>query len=779
MRYPSFLYSPMAGAFMVLAVLIVSPPWLPAFNPGADGSPIIVAANTVVNQYATLSADAASGDTSVTVNNRDTAFPTLAVGDLLLIYQARGATINTDDDYNYGAVTDLGSAGRYELVTVGAIPAAPSNAITITTGGCGLSGLRYSYTVAGNAQVVRVPQYENLTINPGASIVPVPWNGTFGGVLAIHVAGTLTVNGEISGTGRGFRGGPAANGASNSGSDTPGFRTSDSGRGAPRGEGIASQMLDNTSMALGVFGRGAPANGGGGGNDHNAGGGGGANGWARDNSNNPIAWDITPDVPSASNKRGGQGVMPSGWSAWTLDPGYIDNGNALTNNAGGGRGGYTFASSSQDPLSVPPGDALWGGNRRRERGGLGGRPLENNPDPAAAGGARLFLGGGGGAGDGNNSKSGSGGNGGALLFVMANTVEGTGSIISSGAAGANMGSPFNGAGDAPGGGGAGGSIVVRAASFASTLNVAANGGKGGDQLWDPPTRTESEGPGGGGGGGYIAITGGTPTRTAAGGLGGVNNNNHLLPFAPNGATNGNVGQPNEGITGIAMCRGMLEGFVFNDSFNNDGIYWPGPEVPLDNATIEITFSDASTATVTTDANGRFRTTAPQGTTVTSISIVAPYAGYTLTTANSPQNVAVPAGISGTATSFGLSSNPLFVSLESFEARIATDASGVELLWVTGAEIDNMGFHVFRAIEVTPGVYAPGERLTSTLIAPEGQAGMGAEYRFFDAEPVLSGETRAYFLMDLDASGLETLHGPAVAEQSEVRNSVAGWQAYGL
>ena len=132
------------------------------------------------------------------------------------------------------------------------------------------------------------------------------------------------------------------------------------------------------------------ANGGGGGNAHNAGGGGGANG------SNGNAWT-------------GQGVMIVNGSnplgAWQLDPGYIANANALTNSSGGGRGGYSYGSSNQIATTVAPGNALWGGDERREAGGLGGRPLTYTA-------STLFFGGGGGAGDGNNTASQNGANGG-------------------------------------------------------------------------------------------------------------------------------------------------------------------------------------------------------------------------------------------------------------------------------------------------------------------------------------------------------------------------------
>ena len=127
----------------------------------------VAAANTVVNQYAVLAANAAAGATSITVTNIAD-LPSLTAGDLVMIYQAQGATIDSTDTANYETVTALNNAGRYELVGVTGIAA---NTLTLEST-CG--GLRYSYTVAGKVQVIRVPQYTTLTVNAAPPSRPPP-----------------------------------------------------------------------------------------------------------------------------------------------------------------------------------------------------------------------------------------------------------------------------------------------------------------------------------------------------------------------------------------------------------------------------------------------------------------------------------------------------------------------------------------------------------------------------------------------------------------------------
>lgn len=493
---------------------------------GRDGTRTINAAATVVNAYAALNTGASAGATAITVADiatLSTGFSTdLSQGDLLLIVQMAGATINTTDTAAYGTVTALGNAGRYEFAGVEAVN---GNQITLAC------ALKNSYSgAAGKVQVVRVPQYTTLTITSGGSITAPAWNGTTGGVVAVHAESTLQLDGQINVSAKGFRGGaaPAGKTSAAAGTGVVVYRSTQVNNGAEKGEGIAGYQSDYGPLS-GRYGRGAAANAGGGGNSHNAGGGGGAN------ARSGLTWN-------------GQGVMlasvTGGATAWPLDPGYaLATPDALTNSEGGGRGGYSYSLIGADPLTSGPDDeTAWGGDGRREVGGLGGHALDNDPS------ARLFLGGGGGAGDGNNDAAGRGGNGGGLVFIIAGVVSGAGSILANGEAGEDANSS---PGDAPGGGGGGGTIVVHAVNL-SSITIAANGGPGGNHT-DSSGDNEVEGPGGGGGGGYIAVSGGTPTMLAQGGLGGTTNRASMTTFPSDGATAGNAGQTNGSASVFVYC----------------------------------------------------------------------------------------------------------------------------------------------------------------------------------------------------------------------------------
>ncbi len=485
--------------FFVLVTLFASA------QPGKDGSKTIASSGTVINAYTALLSTASTGAVTISATvanlNNGTA---LAAGDLLLIIGMQGADMNTSNAPAYGTITGYNSAGLYEFAYVCGV----TGASTITL----QAPLANTFTVGGRnrIQVVRVPLYTTLTINAGASVVAPTWNGATGGIVAAQATGIINLNGMIDVSGLGFRGGKTDNDG-NMGITS--YVAVDSGSGAEKGEGIYGYRTDYDA-AGGRYCRGAAANGGGGGNAHNSGGGGGANG------DNGAGWNGNgnPDV---------SGGAP--WtSAWNLEAA----GFAANVSSGGGRGGYTYAQRDRDAAIDPPGGGgnTWRGDDRRSVGGLGGRPLTVLPD------SRIFLGGGGGAGDGNNNVPTSGANGGGIVYLVAASISGSGSITANGQTASN--SITTGSGDAPGGGGGGGSIIIKAA-VANSVSLNANGGKGGDQIIGS---FESEGPGGGGGGGVIAIAGGLPTRTVNAGANGISTSGSVTEFTPNGATKGAAGQ---------------------------------------------------------------------------------------------------------------------------------------------------------------------------------------------------------------------------------------------
>jgi uncharacterized repeat protein (TIGR01451 family) len=473
---------------------------------GKDGAQTISALNQAVNSYGVLSANASKGATTIQLVSAGS-LGVVQAGDLLMLMQMQGATIDTIDNDTYGTIIDLNGAGQYEMVGVTGANLG-NNTITLD-GTCG--GLRNNYLASGHTQVIRVPQYTTLAVPTNTSISAPAWDGNTGGVVAIFAQDGITFagTGKIDVTGRGFRGG-GIDATSGVGTGSAIFRSSNTADGAEKGEGVAGYQ---NALVNGFYGRGAPANGGGGGNYARAGGGGGGNG------DSSVTWN-------------GHGVMENnitGATAWTLDPGYTGNANQLTNSAGGGRGGYSSAALDQVATTTAPGNVAWGGDLRREAGGRGGRPLSNDPL------RQIFMGGGGGGGEGVTAANSRGGAGGGIVMVFSRDLTGNVRIIADGAAGGASASNEGG-----GGGGAGGTVVVATNRNQNGVAAQALGGQGGNNVATAPN---SQGVGGGGGGGYIAITGTTATRAALGGSAGTSNGTAVSEFPVNGATRGGAGQP--------------------------------------------------------------------------------------------------------------------------------------------------------------------------------------------------------------------------------------------
>lgn len=527
-------------------------------QPGKTGAATITALNTVVNCYSPVTNNVAAGSNSVTIDNSGGNNCNWECGDMVMIYQAQGATINTGNADTYGAITAYNSSGFYEFNYV---TSAVGNTVNLQ------NPLVNSYATAGRVQLVKVPSYTTLTVNAGASIVPLIWQdaGAFrkGGIVAIHCVGTVTVNGMIQATSAGFRPGAIEQNSTSAGAGfASAYISSNSSDGAEKGESIAGFGAEYIG---GAYNRGAPANGGGGGNGHNAGGGGGSNG------NNGMVW----------NGQGRMCTVCPGSAAWLVDPYVIANGNVLTTSSGGGRGGYSYAANNENALVSAPGNSIWNGDYRDPNGGLGGRPLTIAPQ------TRIFFGGGGGAGDSNNNSNAPGGTGGGMVYIIAPNITGSGNIRSDGGAAINQ--IANGTGsnnDAPAGGGGGGTIIIKGA-VSNSLTLSAVGGKGGDQ---GNIVNESEGPGGGGGGGFIAITSGAPTQNIAGGISGTTLSTSLTEFVQNGATDGGTGQiatiPSTFINYIApditatvntpICVGNAINFTTVVSIPGGTYAWTGP-----------------------------------------------------------------------------------------------------------------------------------------------------------------------------------------------------------
>jgi len=100
-----------------------------------------------------------------------------------------------------------------------------------------------------------------------------------------------------------------------------------------------------------------------------------------------------------------------------------------------------------------------------------------------------------------------------------------------------------------------------------------------------------------------------------------------------------------------------------------------------------------------------------------------------------------------------------VSVVSFEAEAGDQE--VELVWRTGSELSNHGFHLYRATK-EDGDYS---RISSNVIPGLGSSAEGAEYSYLDTG-LTNGKTYYYVLEDVAKTGATRMHGPVSATPAE-------------
>ena len=353
-------------------------------------------------------------------------------GDQVLLVQMQGAAIDQTNSGSFGNITDTGSAGFFE-----------KNEIKSITGNDIF--LKYNlvnvYNAGGALQLVSMPVFTEAVVTD--TLKAALWNGATGGILALEVENTLTLEAPVDVSRAGFRGGVVNVVSSDCTFLTNAndyFYNTSNWRGAPKGEGIAANITGKE------HGRGAQANGGGGGNDHNSGGGGGGH--------------------ANAGGVGGQQTPSSTFGCYGNYPG--QGGKALPDLAGrifmGGGGG----AGHVDDAGAGSAGGRGGGIIFIVAGAIAGNTqsiLANGGTPPQAGG----------------DGAGGGGAGGTILLDAA-AVTGSISIEARGGNGGNVSnSPDRCFG--PGGGGSGGKLLTNQAGFASVnlsgglagLNTTASG----------------------------------------------------------------------------------------------------------------------------------------------------------------------------------------------------------------------------------------------------------------------------------------------------------------
>jgi len=214
------------------------------FGDGVDGPLNVLTGQTVeINQTrVNVSASGSAAAPAFSVG--------FSVGDVVLFHQTRGTA----------------GAGQYEMSTIAAINAPNSWTLAYP--------LQYIYdNTNGRAQVIKVPRFTDVTVASGAVLTAPAWDEQTGGVLVLLARGHVDIQGFVTMTGKGFKGGYGND------SPTPSFcggtlRHGQQGE-APGGSGSCSQNANGGGGGGGNLGSGDPHWGSGGGGGHRTFGGGG------------------------------------------------------------------------------------------------------------------------------------------------------------------------------------------------------------------------------------------------------------------------------------------------------------------------------------------------------------------------------------------------------------------------------------------------------------------------------------------------------------------------
>lgn len=437
------------------------------FGDGSDGD-VTFSSNTTYNHVSTtLTGDNLSGQPTVNISST----AGFSVGDEVFIIQMANA---------------ISEVGNFEEAVIASVNA---TSLTLTQN---LTN-DYRELIGGNiAQIIKIPQYGNVTVNAGVTVTVPAWDGNSGGILIFKALGTVDIQGNIDVTGKGFRGGTL--GTNGSG-----------GSGGTAGIGVS---------------------GGDGGNGGNT----GTGGTGGDNS------------PPFFSRDGGDGGAFGG-NGTTGSTGGAGDGPSPGANGDGGTNGGTIISSAFTNLKMGSGG---GGGRGGDGGrGAGGGGAGGGANGAAIAGANGTSGGTGG--DGGNG--GIGGNGGGIVRIIGYDLTISGSVL---ADGNNGGTGSDGTIGGTGGDGGDG---VTSSGFPvenGSGGGGGNGGEGGDggngggagaggSIWITAAKYQNNGsisisagnPGSGGG-----LGSGGPGGSM--GLGGTLNDGGSIFPAPNGQT-GNTG----------------------------------------------------------------------------------------------------------------------------------------------------------------------------------------------------------------------------------------------
>jgi hypothetical protein len=390
----------------------------------------VLSVKAQVNGYAKVTAVAGP---ALTISVSNETYDQFNNGDKVLVMQMQDDVIgsNTSNNSNFGNLSTIANAGKYELATIQTVYRTSGLPTLITLN----APLANTYNTGANSsvQVVTFPTLGGTgNYTTTSNITAVAWNGNYGGVVAFMVTGTLTLNHNITADNAGFRGGVADVSTNPYGScnSTTYFNAV-----APffgnKGEGIYKATNANFAAGMGKI-----ITGGGGGNTINSGGGGGGNYTA--GGNGYFGWSCATGtggiggVTLGTHINGNRIFMGGGGGSGEANDGFDDRGGA-----GGGiiiikaTALRTTGTGAALRISANGEAAPTVGNDGAGGGGAGGSVVLNIPtfNIVSSKPVTIAANGGGGANVNNGAQHGAGGGGGQGAVIFTSPVPGSGSNV--------------------------------------------------------------------------------------------------------------------------------------------------------------------------------------------------------------------------------------------------------------------------------------------------------------------------------------------------------------
>ncbi|MDD2230683.1 MAG: PKD domain-containing protein [Candidatus Cloacimonetes bacterium] len=167
-------------SLMVSLISVINCYGTSTFGTGIDGDLTVTSTMIVNNQNTNLSQSVESGQSVIHVVDASL----FNVNDNILIIQMLGGETGVYDDVYIQAV----NSGLNQLVLENA--------------------LQNSYLASAGAvvQILKIPNYQNVTIEPSCIVTCNNWNGLTGGIIAFKVLNTLTNDGIVTATNKGMYG---------------------------------------------------------------------------------------------------------------------------------------------------------------------------------------------------------------------------------------------------------------------------------------------------------------------------------------------------------------------------------------------------------------------------------------------------------------------------------------------------------------------------------------------------------------------------------------------